>query len=328
MWTGCTNSVSRNEESNTSWVFVANEGSGSKTEGTISMIDEFGNISQTDVIGSVVQSLEVYNNKLIVLVNNSHKIYIYDISSKGLNLPGWEIPTNNSSPREMVIISDKVYFTNWNTKDLKVLDLHTYTVESLIKFEGLPEDIVTDGNSIWVTLPMIDLYDPNYGTKVAQIDIDSKTIVTYHEVGRGPDKLTIYNNEVYVSRTYYSDNFIESFFGISKIGIDNRINISDDIVGIACGGSILNYNNKVYRSFEGGIAPIIENLGIDALNRIGNYIQDEVYHVEIINDNIWFCITNWTDRNLVKVINNNGQEIESYNVGIIPGDLAYWKKSE
>jgi len=53
-----------------------------------------------------------------------------------------------------------------------------------------------------------------------------------------------------------------------------------------------------------------------------------VYHVEIINDNIWFCITNWLDINLVNVVNSNGQEIASYNVGIGPGDLAYWKKSE
>ena len=81
-------------------------------------------------------------------------------------------------------------------------------------------------------------------------------------------------------------------------------------------------------SFGGGIAPIKDDLDIDELGRLGNYQQDQVYHVEIINDNIWFCITNWLDINLVNVVNSNGQEIASYNVGIGPGDLAYWKKSE
>ena len=89
------------------------------------------------------------------------------------------------------------------------------------------------------------------------------------------------------------------------------------------------YNEDIYRSFEGGIAPLKDdNLEIDNLNRIGSYTQEQVYQVEIINDNIWFCITNWSNLNLVKVVNNNGQEIASYNVGIGPGDLAYWKKSE
>ena len=38
-------------------------------------------------IGDVVQSFEVYNNKLFVIVNNSHKIIAYDITEDGLSLP-------------------------------------------------------------------------------------------------------------------------------------------------------------------------------------------------------------------------------------------------
>ena len=45
-----------------------------------------GNIYETEAIGDVVQSLEVYNNKLIVLINNSHKIKIYDITAEGLSM--------------------------------------------------------------------------------------------------------------------------------------------------------------------------------------------------------------------------------------------------
>ena len=65
-----------NQEENTSWVFVANEGNFGSSNGTISMIDEFGNVFETGAIGDVVQSLEVYEDKLIVLVNNSHMINI------------------------------------------------------------------------------------------------------------------------------------------------------------------------------------------------------------------------------------------------------------
>ena len=38
----------------------------------------------------------------------------------------WEISTDNSSPRELVVVDNKVYFTNWNTKDVKVLNLFNY----------------------------------------------------------------------------------------------------------------------------------------------------------------------------------------------------------
>ena len=66
-------------ETNSSWIFVANEGSYGSSNGSISMINQFGNVYETEAIGDVVQSLEVYENKLIVLINNSHKIKVYNI---------------------------------------------------------------------------------------------------------------------------------------------------------------------------------------------------------------------------------------------------------
>ena len=57
------------------------------------MIDEFGNIYKMDNIGDVVQSLEVYNNQLIVLINGDHMIKIYDITENGLTF-NREISTN------------------------------------------------------------------------------------------------------------------------------------------------------------------------------------------------------------------------------------------
>lgn len=62
----------------------------------------------------------------------------YDITVEGLRLPGIEISTENSSPREMKIINDKLYFTNWNSSDVKVLNLITYSLEDSIKVEENP----------------------------------------------------------------------------------------------------------------------------------------------------------------------------------------------
>jgi len=326
--TACDNSnpTSSDSESNSSWIFVANEGNYGAGNGSVSMIDDKGQITTIDNIGDVVQSVEVYKNKLFVIVNNSHKIMIYNITENGVNLPGIEISTENSSPREMVIINDKVYFTNWNSKDVKVLNLTTYAIDSSIPIEGLPEDIITDGINLWVSIPNLELNDPSDGTKVVKINLETEQIVDIYEVGRGPQSLTLLNDDIYVSRTYYSSNWTETTFGVSKIGDV----ISEAVYGLGspCGGSIMTYNNKVYRSYKGGIAPIDDNLAIQTLERIGSFDQSQVYHVEIINDYIYFTLTDYSTMNMLKKVDSNGYVLDSYDVGVNPGDLAYWKKSD
>ena len=127
VWIGCSDSGAvvgaGNETINTSWVFVANEGNYGVSDGSISMIDENNNITNIENIGKTVQSLEVYNNKLFVIVTDDHKIIIYNIDSDGIAFED-EILTNLSMPREMVIINDKIYFTNWDTQDVKVFNLY------------------------------------------------------------------------------------------------------------------------------------------------------------------------------------------------------------
>ena len=95
----------------------------------------------------------------------------------------------------------------------------------------------------------------------------------------------------------------------------------------------MNFNDQVYRSFEGGIAPIQEDLNLNESARIGAYNQGNVYHVEIVNDHIWFGVAvldsnGWiaNEPGSVKVVDSNGLEISSYEVGINPGDFAIWNK--
>ena len=69
-------------------------------------------------------------------------------------MPGIEIETNNSSPREMTVINNKLYFTNWNSQDIKVLNLSTYSIENSIPVDGLPESIISDGQNLYVGIIM------------------------------------------------------------------------------------------------------------------------------------------------------------------------------
>ena len=312
------NIASNNQEveTNSSWVFVANEGNFGSSNGSISMIDEFGNVHETESIGDVVQSLEVYEDKLIVLVNNSHKIKIYNITSKGLDMPGIEISTNNSSPREMVIVNGMVYFTNWNTSDVKVFNLYTYNIDTSIPVGIMPEGIVTDGTKLWVANSGEDT--------VSEIDISS-LIETKHIVGQGPQNLTRHNDDVYISRTYYSDDWTETYHGATIIG--SQIIIKNYGGGTACGGSVLSYENFVYRSKDGGLSRVDSDLNLEDVI-IGNYKQEQVYHIEEVNGNFWFAITDYQDLNEIRVVNIDGNELEVYKVGQNPGDFTTWNKYE
>jgi len=336
IWIGCSNTVSSGEDENTSWVFVANEGNYGASDGSISMIDEFGNVYETESIGDVVQSLEVYKDKLIAIVNNDHKIILYDITeADGIKLPGITISTENSSPREMVIINDNIYFTNWETQDVKILDLQNNQLEeSTISINGRPEDIIYDGTYIWVSIPELSKWDKNQGTKVAQIDPNTNLLIDYIEVGRGPQTLLVHDDDIFVSRTYYSDDWLTTYHGATKIiGMETIEKTYGS--GAACGGSLMSYENKIYRSQnwipsgEEGIVPLDDELNFIAMGRIGNYQSPLIiYHMENINGQIYITITDYGSTNLIKVLDNYGNEIASYTAGIMPGDLAYWKKSE
>ena len=298
------------------------------------MIDDVGNVYETDAIGDVVQSLEVYKDKLIVIVNNDHKIILYDITeAEGIKLPGVIVSTGNSSPREMVVIDDNIYFTNWETQDVKILNLQNNQIEeSTISIDGRPENIIYDGTYIWVSIPEISKWDGNQGTEVAKIDPGTNQ-VEYLEVGRGPQALLVHNNEIFISRTFYDENW-NTYHGATKIiGTGTIENTYGS--GAPCGGSIMSYENEIYRSQnwipsgEEGIVPLDDELNFIAMGRIGNYQSPLIiYHMENINGQIYITITDYGSTNLVKVLDNYGNEIASYTVGIMPGDLAYWKKSE
>ena len=178
----------------------------------------------------------------------------------------------------------------------------------------MPEGIITDGTSLWVA---------NSGeSTVSEIDIASLSVTT-HEVGEGPQNLVLDNNgEIYISRTFYDESW-NAFYGSSKIG--EQILINNYGAGAVCGGSVIKYNNNIYRSFKGGIAPLNENLDINESDQIGAYDQAQVYHIEIIEDTIWFAITDYQSLNEVRVVDSNGNEISTHSVGIIPGDFSKWE---
>jgi len=309
-----------------SWVFIANEGNYGATNGTISMIAENGEIYETNILGDVVQSLEVYGDKLIALINNSNKIKIYDITTEGLSMPGIEIDCD--SPREMVVVDNRVYITSWSG-EIKIFNLFNYTFENPISVSGLPEGIIEKDGKLWVAVTMELDWTP--GSYVYSFDIETGASEGAYYVDAGPVSLEFVNEILYVSRTYYDTDFSPNH-GMSMVDGLDVISV-DYGAGVACGGSIVSINNQVYRTLpadqpDGGIVALDESLGFNANIKIGSYQQSYIYHVEVVDDYLWFAVTNSDDYNYVKKLTLNGVELASYKTGIAPGDFAFWSNND
>ena len=306
-------------------IFVASEGNYGSSNGSISVFRNGEKIQKLENIGDVLQSIVVHNNKLIVALNNSHFLKFYEITINGLLFPGIEISTDNSSPREMVVLNNKLYFTNWNSKDIKVLNLETYAIESSIPIDGLPEDIVTDGTHLWISVPNLELYDTNNGSSIVKIDIASEEILESYEVGNGPQHMVLDEHTLWISRTFYDPSWT-AFYGSSRIDLlTGEVTMLDYGAGAVCGGDMMKISGEVYRTYEGGVAPLEMDLSLNSTAKIGSY--KTLYSAGAHQNTVFLGISDYTAPDTVLVHNEIGQLTHTYIVGTLPGDYQVWKKN-
>ena len=303
-------------------LFVACEGPFYDGQGSLSIITDLNEMTAVSDLGNAVQSVTTHEDKLFVISNGSNQIHVFEISEEGQELIH-TIDTNGSGPRNMLIHNNLAYFTNWNSMDIKIMNMDNWEIINSITVDGLPEDIITDGENIWVSIPIkSDWSNNNIVIKLNPQDYN----ITEYEVGDGPGDLVYHDNAIYISRTFYPDPndwyAVES--GSSKIDMDGNISIVNYGSGVPCGGSVTKHNNIVYRSYDGGIAPLDENLNIMSEQKIGNFNFNNLYDVKSINNKIYFAITNYADINQVTVLDASGNELNTFDVGLIPTDFAIW----
>ncbi len=304
-----------------SLLFISSEGNFGAGDGSIEVFRGDSSLQTINNVGDVVQSIIIHEDDLFVAANNSHTIKKYDITENGLALPGIEVSTNNSGPREMCVFDDKLYFTNWLTKDIKVLDLYNYTISSFSTLPNVPEDIVTDGSYLYVSTPHQELYD-NQGSSVMKIDIRDGNIVDTYEVGLGPEQLYLDGNLLHVSRTFYDENWSASF-GSSKIDIaSGNVEIVTYGVGTACRADIFKMNNSIYRATSLGVVPLDENLSLNQTGKIGDFTN--IYSANYLDNRLLLGSSDYSAPDTVYVYNNSYELIETLEVNVLPGDFQVY----
>lgn len=135
-------------------IFIVNEGIYQQGTGTISFIDRSTDSVSQDIfeavngrpLGSVAQSMTIYNGKAYIVVNYASKVEVVDAETfeSEATIGGLE------SPRYFTAVSSsKGYVTDW-AGNVAVVDLNSNTVTKTIGVKSGPEQMLLANSSIFV----------------------------------------------------------------------------------------------------------------------------------------------------------------------------------
>lgn len=315
-------------------VFITNEGPFQAGSGTVSFYSRSTSTVSKDIfefknlypLGNVVQSMEIFNSKGYIVVNNAGTVEVVDGSSfisKGTI-------TGLTNPRYFLgITNDKGYVTEWGAAGgvagaVKVIDLNTKTVTSTISTGKGAEGMVMVGNFVYVAC------GGGFGNDsvVTVINATTNAVVKSIHVGANPKSLKVDSNgKIWVLCNGKSD---VNYAYITNTGTLARINPTVDTVDLSLpfalrpsnlvingAKTILYYssNGKVYshnntavtlnstatinRSFHG--------FGIDPTNDYfyGSDAGDFVSNGKVLR------------------YNATGVVVDSFTVGVIPSNFCF-----
>jgi hypothetical protein len=150
------------------------------------------------------------------------------------------------------------------------------------------------------------------------------TISKSFEVVKGPGQMVIQDNKLFVASIYYGSDWSTNA-GNSMINLKTEKVESNDLGQTNdLGSDLLSFNNTIYRSYKGGIAPLNPNLTIDGTQVIGEL--GSTYSAAAFEKYIYLSETDYVAPDTVYVYDFSGSLIQNYIVGAIPGSFALFHK--
>lgn len=200
----------------------------------------------TDGLGDVGNDIQVYKNKLFVVVNGSHKVEILDASSL-VRIAKVDVP----NCRFIRFDGNYAYVTSYVAKDaasvadqlgaLYKIDLKTYTVVSTATVGYQPEQFVISDGKAYVANS--GGYHSGYDSTVSVVDLETMKVDYTVDVAPNLSKMEIdqYGNIWVSSNGNYYDIASDLYELVQK---DGKYAVSKN-VGCGVSGMAL-YNDKLY----------------------------------------------------------------------------------
>lgn len=135
-------------------IFIINEGGFGASNGSVSFFNRDSSAVETDIfqavnsrpLGDVVQSMTIIGTKAYIVVNNSNKVEVVNLS----DFKSEAVLDNITLPRNLIQVSNtKAYISTWDTS-IAVLDLNTNKITGEIKSAIGPDVMYKSGKDIYV----------------------------------------------------------------------------------------------------------------------------------------------------------------------------------
>lgn len=313
-------------------ILISNEGPFMEGSGTVSFYDpENKNIenkifesTNSRPLGNIVQSLAVFEGKAYIVVNNAGKVEVVDAAT----FESEAVIEGLTSPRYFLgINSSKAYISDWGG-EIAIIDLNTNAKTGTITAGSSPDQMLADGNRVWVINSAGWASDSTVTVIDSQTDTPLQTLV----VGDNPagivkdvngkiwvlcggisDWANPANNTkgllVRIDPLDYSTETIIEFQG-SDFGPRLAVNESGTILYYSFLGSIYAY--EINAGFVLKSAPIIDKpcyaLGIDPTS-------GDIYFSDPLD---------YAQPGVIYRYNaNGGSMLDSISAGIIPGTFFF-----
>lgn len=271
-------------------------------------------------LGDTGQSLKIHDDRLYVVVNNSHSVEVLNLGSGSLEYEG-SLYVPNASPRYLEIVEDKGYLTCWGLNGILVFDAGSLTILDTIGTGGWPEMILNTRWGLFVTVPMQSYSD--YSDKVLLFDpVNMNSPVDSFSVVTGPVSLLPSENYIYVGSTYYDENY-NTYNGLSRIDPVNGTVLKNDH-GLTFGHqkSLIEFNGSIYRLMNSGLVKVAEDLSVEQGS--GPLSLQGGYSAKVLESKLYIGLTDYNSPDTVAVYHNNFELDTLYQVKALPTDFGLY----
>jgi len=319
-------------------VFIINEGNFNQDNATLSYYDYASGQLFNQVfyaanqvpLGDVAQSMTIHNDTAYIVLNNSGKIYIFDPAE----MTYIDKIAGLLSPRNIHFINDhKAYISDMYSKSIYVYDAgkQEITREINVSNGSSSNQHTTEQMVVFSDFAFVTCW--SYDNKILVIDTRTDQLVDSIEVGKQPNSIQMdLNNKIWV----LSDGgFAGSAFGQELASLTRIDPVSREV---EADFQFLNMNSSP------------TNLHFNGSSDTLYYIDGGVYQMSVLetslpehpiikaNDHTYYSMAVDPDRNIIYLgdavdyqqsgwvyrFAPSGTAIDSFRVGVIPGDFCFW----
>lgn len=308
----------------TKGVIVVNEGGYGKSNGSVG-IYKLGTSSYSEVfksangrpLGDVVQSITEIEGKYYIVVNNSNKIEVVNVSDfKSV------ATISVTQPRNVLKVSETKAYISQFDNNMSILDLTTNTITGNINVKTSTDNMALMNNKVYVCKAYSDKLFVINGTD--NMVVDSLTVGTglANVVNVGTTKLALFClGAVDFNTGAVTENGKIVFVNQDSVKIERTFALTTG----SYGGSMINYNSNLYFTFGDKKLYRISSLATSGLPTEVLTASGNIYGFNI-NKNGEIYTTDagdYASEGKVYIYNANGVKQKEFTAGIVPSKIIF-----